>query len=356
MVFKGRVFSTYKTMVDTGRFANRGNGTRTLKLNAPTLTFPNNEKTRAMFQSPEGWRMIVCDYDGQENTVGADLHGCPTMRASILNGACLHCAFARLIYPELSGMSDSEIKSKYSKKRSFAKSPRFAFAYGGSAYTIAPVVGGIEEGERLEKLFKEELHADIYRWGNTNLKKALSVGYIESVEGFRLKLPFFDRYKRLEQECSDVPKKQWTLYKLGKREYQKVKEAEGDDSVVEDWEAYTVFKKLSPKVRSLSKLRSNYSRLCLNNPIQSTSAFQTKRALWKLWDEILERGWVGEVLICVAPHDEIVLECKEHLSKEVALLLEKCMKGGGDYYLNTDLSMSCTADIEYDWYGAKKTN
>ena len=357
MIFEGRIYSSYKTMVDTGRYANRGNKGRDIKLNAPTLTFPNTERARSMFKAPKGRKMIVCDYDGQENTVGADQHGCPTMISSILNGSCLHCAFARLIYPELKDCTDAEIKSTYKKKRTFAKSPRFTFAYGGSGYTIAPLVGGIEEGMRLEHLFKEELHKDIYVWGAENLKEALKTGFIVSVDGFRLKLPKFDLYQKYQRQIKKISSEEWGMYKQGKQENLKVREANGDDSVVKDWDSYQTYLKLSPIVGGASRLRGVYLRTCLNNPIQSRSAFQTKRAMGLLWKGIVEKGWIGKVLICVAPHDEIVLECPEELAEEVAALLEKSMMDGGNEYLTGDLlRMRCTADIEEDWYGAKKTN
>ena len=89
----GRIYTTFNAMLDTARISTRRGG-------IPFLVFPANEKTRRCIQAPEGWKMIVCDYEGQENAVGADLHNDPVMVASLNEGLDLHCAFARMIFPE----------------------------------------------------------------------------------------------------------------------------------------------------------------------------------------------------------------------------------------------------------------
>jgi hypothetical protein len=62
----------------------------------------------------------------QENAISADLSGDKTMVDVILKGLDLHCAFARLIFPEIKDLTDQEIKKQHSEKRDFSKSPRFA--------------------------------------------------------------------------------------------------------------------------------------------------------------------------------------------------------------------------------------
>lgn len=59
----------------------------------------------------------------------------------------------------------------------------------------------IEEGMRIEKLFKE-LHSGIYEWGDKKLEEVLKIGYIESAMGFKLHLPQFKWFKELEAKIN----------------------------------------------------------------------------------------------------------------------------------------------------------
>lgn len=85
-VINGRIYTTFKPILDTARISTRKGGIN-------FLNFPANKETRRAFKAKEGWDMIVCDYAGQENVTGADLHNDAMMIKSINNGLCLHCAF-----------------------------------------------------------------------------------------------------------------------------------------------------------------------------------------------------------------------------------------------------------------------
>lgn len=139
-----------------------------------TLNLPANKRTRECIEAKEGYQMIVCDYDGQETRVGADITGDEAMIDSIVNGSDLHCAFARVLYPELEELSDEEIIKEHKDKRTAAKAPRFAFAYGANAYTIHVNEGiPLKEAKIIEDAYKN-LHAGIYEWGDKNYKKFLN--------------------------------------------------------------------------------------------------------------------------------------------------------------------------------------
>ena len=61
----------------------------------------------------------------QETRTGADITGDEAMISSIINSSCLHCAFVRVLNPELEELSDEEIIKNHSDKRQNAKAPRF---------------------------------------------------------------------------------------------------------------------------------------------------------------------------------------------------------------------------------------
>ena len=118
---EGRIYTSFNPMVDTSRISCRTGGIN-------FLNFPSDKATRSSFIANKGYLMVGADYSGQENSTGADLHKDAAMVDSIVNGSCLHCAFARVLYPEIAELSDSEIKEKHADKRQASKAPRFLFA------------------------------------------------------------------------------------------------------------------------------------------------------------------------------------------------------------------------------------
>lgn len=367
----GKLYSNFNPLLETARISTR-------KGSFPCLVIPAKKTTRECFEAPEGYKLIVCDFDQQENVVGTDLHRDPVMLKSITEGLDLHCAFARLIFPEIADLSDEEIKEKHSSKRSFSKAPRFAIAYGGTGYTIAKNANlPTEEGDRIYEMFLK-LHPNIKEWGEAVLQDAIEKGYIESADGFKLKLPYYNDFMELHHWFEDCSKAFWGDYRQGKLQYQaqKVKnklfdlESEfGFDSAevfdfklensdlldVEYDEAMLEFyKENRQKVQQYFKKLSAYSRLCLNNPIQSTAAFQTKRAAVMLFDTIVKNNHQWDVQISNIPHDEIILMVKEELANQYREILQQCMRDGGNYYLKSGLlKIGATANVGNNWYEAK---
>lgn len=348
-MIEGRIYTRFKPILDTARIS-----TRRGQINF--LNFPANEATRSSFVAKDGWSMIVCDYVGQENVTGADLHKDPVMVNSINDGLDLHCAFARMIFPELLELTDDEIENSHKSKRDFSKAPRFAFAYGGTGYTVASNINvPIEEGNRLEALFKE-LHSGVYEWGAKVFEEAMKVGYIQSAGGFKLHLDYFEKFKEEEREVSSQSKEFWNMYKEGKILTLKRRKKEEEDKIIRKpiTRAEEHYIKWRPKVSWVASKRSSYYRLCLNNPIQTTSAHQTKLAACILFEEILKNGNVWDVKICNIPHDEIVLESKNELCLQYKHILENSMIEAGNFYLNSGLvKMKAEAKIGGDWNEAK---
>lgn len=345
----GRIYTDFNPVLDTARISTRRGGVN-------ILNFPSNKRTRDCFVASNGYKMVVADYEGQENVVGADLHGDAVMIASIKNGDDLHSAFARLIFPELEELTDDEIKNNHKDKRQFSKAPRFCFSYGGTGFTAAKSLNiPVEEGERLEKLYRE-LHPGVYEWGEQKLYKAMDLGYIESADGFKLDLPMYDEFYELHQWMESKDSAFWATYKEGKEQAKLRAEAEekGEEFKVTNAPSLEHYDRVRPKLSKYFSRRGKYFRLSLNNPVQATSAHQTKRAASLLFEHIVENGHVGKVKICNIPHDEFVLEVEDSLAEEYGKILEKCMIDGGNYYLSSGLvEMGAEANIGTSWYEAK---
>jgi len=342
-----RIYTNFNPMVDTARLSTR-------KGHINFLNFPSDSITRKCFKANTGNVMVVCDWSGQETVIAADLSGDEAMTNSVVNNADLHCAFARILNPELKDLDDETIIKEHKAKRQAAKAPRFAFQYGGSAFTIHQNEGiPLEEAYKIENAFKE-LHSGLYTWGNKVFEQSVKQGYIESADGWKLKLPKFDEFKQYKEKVESITKEQWTTYKQGKLEVKKFYE-EKEKGIKYEYifpKSVQFYKSKKTEVSQFFKLKSEYQRLCLNNPVQSRGAHQLKLATCLLFEWIVENNYIKKVKIVNSVHDEIVVECEESLKEIVKNQLESSMLIGGDYYL-TNLKIKADAAIGNSWGEAK---
>lgn len=382
--FEGRSYTKYTHIRNTARMSTKkkekaGDDTN---FDVNHLNFPGNLKTRYCFQAKKGYKLIVCDYSAQEGVVGADLHRDAVMLSTVINGSCLHCAFARKLFPELEELDDQTIKDNHTKERKKAKAPRFAFSYGGTGYTVAKNLNiSVEEGYEIERKFKE-LHCGVYAWGDEIFKKVAKLGYIESTDGFKLNLDGWESWVKQKKEVDEKDWKFWVAYSVGKgirhiTKYREmpVKVSKSLQNAVDDYEQehcisvfdekptalvtrfgheVSVFDEWGKTISWLGKKKSTYYKLCLNNIIQTVSAHQTKRAVNMIFDYIVSNNYHEIVKICVAPHDEVVLEVRDDLAEEMREVTEKCMVEAGNHYLKSDLvTMSAEAIVCDSWAEGK---
>jgi len=348
-VINGRIYTSYNPILDTARISSR-------KGDVNTLNLPANQRTRECIVAKPGFKMIVSDYEGQETRVGADITGDEAMIDSIINGSDLHCAFARVLYPELQELSDEEITKDHKAKRNASKSPRFCFQFGGTGYTLALNENlPVKEGMRIEGLFKQ-LHSGIYEYGDKKLQEAIKLGYIESTMGFKLHLPDFERFKELQIKVEQISKREWELYREGKEESQKLEKAKEQKRVyeIQKKNSFDYYSKNKSFISRFFKLKSQYYRLCLNNPTQTTAAHQTKLAACMLFDFIKQNNHLGKAKLCIIPHDEFVMEVVDELVELYQEKLGYFMRKAGNKFINNPLiKMNADANSGENWYQAK---
>ena len=277
------------------------------------------------------------------------------------NQLCLHQEYCN----QLKDLSDKEIKTTYSEERQESKPYRFCLQYGGSAYTIHKNNGvPMLRANEIENGFKE-LHKGIYTWGEEKLKLAMRTGYVESVAGFKLYLSQFDIFQELQVWYKTLDNEFWNSYSEGKKASQKyynyrdklIKQeitTEEEKMKLQDLgikaNSYTLYKQARPKVSKYAKLKSEYFKICLNNPAQSMAAFQTKSALIELFKTIVKRGDLWKARISNSPYDEILMEVKEDLEKDYITIMEKCMIEEGNKWLKSGLfEMECDAISGLSW-------
>lgn len=354
-MIEGRIYTRFNPIVDTCRISSR-------KGEINFLNFPSNEKTRKCFVAKPKHKMIVCDYDNQEMKCLCNLSKDPVIADNVLNNRDSHAIFARLAFPEISDLSDTEIKEKHKDKRQVGKIVGFTASFGGQGYTISKNLNlPVSEGERLYETYKS-LYSQVFVWGEETLQKAIKVGYIESAYGFKLKLPDFDKFTKLDNLIKEKTNEFWESYKAGKLEYKAYlanKEAREKDSTIPVYEikdkgAFKFYMSEKDEISSFFRLKSLYMRLCLNFPCQSTAAHQTKLSVVNLFNYILSRNHIGKVLITNVVHDEIVLEVIDELVEEYTEMLGKIMVDSANVFVEGGLvKMSAEAHSGSSWYEAK---
>src|SRR5829696_4345544 len=118
-VVDGRVHTSYRQIVSTGRMSSR-------KPNLQNL--PRDPRFRRAFRAPEGRRLVVADYGQIELLFGAIISGDETMLEALRNGENLHLKTARALTSDRE-LSYTELK-EYRKR---AKAVNFGFLYGMGA-------------------------------------------------------------------------------------------------------------------------------------------------------------------------------------------------------------------------------
>jgi DNA polymerase-1 len=346
-VHNGFIYGNFKTIADTGRMISR-------KGSINLLNFPRDKETRNCFKAPIGYKSIGCDYDSQESRILAYYSQDINSKLNVLQDRDAHSLLAREAFPELKELTDDDIKKNHGDKRQIGKVINFAASFGATGFTIATQLGlDLKEGDRLYNVYKT-LYADVFNWGNGILKLAIERGFIESVEGFKLKLPFFDEYKRLEILNKNID---WDLYKEGKEIYKAKKEAEKKEKeyTITNYYCYNYYLKHYKNVSKFFQIKASYTNLCLNMPIQSCASFQSKKACIDVFTKIKENGHLERVKISNFIYDELLLTVEDSLVEQYRSILEECMVNAANYYINYDkeIKMSCTANIGNSWYDTK---
>jgi len=337
-VENGRLYTRFNPIVDTCRISSRRG-----EINF--LNFPSDKITRDCFVASKGFKIIVCDFDNQEAVTLADKSQNTATLKSILEGADSHCILAREVFPELRELSDDEIKKTHKAKRQIGKIANFTFAFGGNGYTAAKNLNiSMEEGNRIYDAYVT-INKETFEWGEKVLEQAIKVGYIESADGFKLKLPFFEEFKMLHSKIKGYTQDQWAMYREGKKLYK-------DNDLQHPSVKFYIRHK--EDISTYFKSKSKYFRLCLNNPIQSTAAHETKRSVVNLFNYIKSRNHLRLCRIANVVHDEIILECKEELVEEYTEALGRIMRESANYYLTSGIvEMKADAHSGNSWYEAK---
>jgi DNA polymerase I len=134
---------------------------------------------RELFIVPEGYKMITCDYSGQEVCVMAEQSKDDTLVNALRKGYDMHLAIANQFYNlgipaeslETTNVNYEMYKSKFKKQRTQAKVITFGLAYGKGAFGFSKDFGITEE--EAQKI------VDDYFKGMPKLKKCIDETHLE---------------------------------------------------------------------------------------------------------------------------------------------------------------------------------
>ncbi len=260
-VVGGRVYTSSRQMVSTGRMASR----------RPNLqNLPKDERFRKTFRAPAGRRLIVADYAQIELLLGAIVAGEENMIKALKDGEDLHMKTARALVGDRE-VSEAELK-KYRKR---AKIVNFGFLYGMGAKKFVnhakdkfDLEVSLEEARRYREAFFET-YPGLTQW-----------------------------HLRVAEACNRGEDVAFTL--LGRP------------------------RKLGlQKSRYIPDHYEPVFTEATNHPVQGSGADALKLTIARLWETRNECP--GNPLLVGMVHDEIILEVDENHCEEATEWLISCM-------------------------------
>jgi len=278
----GKLHTQFRQIMDTGRLSSGGKDKSTGLEAINFQNIPSDSETRSCFTAKEGNTLIVCDYSQQEQVILANKCQDQNILDFFNSGAPdMHSYNASKMFPHLKGIPLNEIKEKYKKERTAAKSAGFALNYGGNGKTIAENLNiSKTEGDEIYKAYFRAFPG-LLRYFETVSVQTIELGYV-FINGVTRRKSFI--------------------------------------SFLED---FKIFGEKSP---TYFKQAGMIYRKSLNFPIQGSSADVTKLATVYLMDYLIEKDLLFKVFIPNTIHDEIVIECPIEMSEELAVVLKECME------------------------------
>lgn len=312
-----RVHTNMWQILDTGRSASSNPNLQQIPSFKSKDKIPA-EAHRTCFIAPEGRKLVVRDYSGQELRILADLSEEPSMIDEFVHGSGdLHSLTASKVYSKIrnehvpvnKNVRDSSGRIVYAAQnehlRQVGKTLNFAISYGASAYKISKGLSiSTEEGQEIIDSFFAAFPG-LNKFFKKGHKFILRNGYIlvDKITGRRSYYKYYDDYlsklkllvdakekESLTGETVDLPKKFWSEFFTAKGE--------------------------------MERKSQNYR-------IQGLAASMTKAALVMLYDILYSEKLLDEIKLILVLHDEIVLEASDEYSEYADEQLSTCMVNAG---------------------------
>jgi DNA polymerase I-like protein with 3'-5' exonuclease and polymerase domains len=250
--------------------------------NDPNLQqVPGERKYRHCFSARPGFKTITADYSQQELRIAAHASGDPVFIQFFKDDMDVHCRTAEFIYgvpwQDILAAKIAKDEKKhhpflelYNKHRGVAKNVSFLILYGGTPFGLAAGLG--IDAKEAEDIFKKYF------------------------------APFVSLDTFIEKTKSDAITNRYAINLGGRKRF---------------------FRFPEPHTPEFHKIVGKAQRIAVNHMIQSTAADIMKLALSKFYRLIKDSD---EVFLLLSVHDEIVVEAKEDIARDVERDLVKIME------------------------------
>ena len=323
----GRIHVDFHSLgADTARVSSGGG---VYKLNLQNL--PHDKETRACFTSEKGFSWISADYQSQESRIIASVSKDKAMIDIFENGCGdVHSLVAKMSYPHIipEDCPIEEIAARYKPQRQDAKGVEFAINYGGDANTIMNNKGiPLDEAQRIYDNFMKGFPG-VKQYQDYCRAAVMRDGYIllNPITKHRAHIYDIDELWKISEKFKDP--EFWSYYREMKRT------APTCDTVQD--------------VKRYFQRKSASEKQSINYRIQNRGAMMFKLASIKMFNWIVEHGYLNIVKMCVPVHDEFNLECPESIADKVAEVLVKCMIDGAKPFC-PNVFLGADVDINDHW-------
>ena len=143
---------------------------------------PRESSVRSLFVAPEGYQLLVADYDQIELRVMCMFSHDPKMSEFFLTGVDIHLGAAALVL-------NKPIEEVTSEERQLGKGVNFLTAYGGGAQKLARTTGIDEEHAKFVIAQYYKQFSGITKWKQDVIAEGKSKGYVQTLSGRRRHLP-----------------------------------------------------------------------------------------------------------------------------------------------------------------------
>jgi DNA polymerase I-like protein with 3'-5' exonuclease and polymerase domains len=278
----GRIHTSFWQIADTSRVTSGSPEER-----APNMqNIPAKVEYRNCFVATPGFKMVSCDFSGQELRLCAEGSQEPLWLDAFNNGKDLHSEVAAMVFKvPLDKVKDKPEVLRGKSYRDVAKIISFGLIYGMSKFKLADTLSiEVKDADKIIKdYFRATEKLNIYL--NKCRKYGMKHGYIRSFKPYSIIRHF--------------PK------------WQDVKDKE-DFKVVGEIE-----------------------RASMNTPIQGSGAQMTKRALYLIRKYIKTNLLHDKVRIVMTVHDQIDCEVQEDFAEEWSKIQQSIMQEAGAEIIKT---------------------
>lgn len=272
----GRIHTSFWQVLDTSRVSS---GSK--RDNTPNMqNIPAKIDYRNCFIPRKGFKMVSCDFSGQELRLVAEGSQEPLWVEAFLKGEDLHSNVAAMVFNvSLDRVRDKPEFLRGKSYRDAAKTVNFGLVYGMSKFKLADTLNiSIEDADKIIiDYFKATSQLNKYlaycrNYGVTN-------GFIGAFEPYNI-VRWFPQWK---------------------------KEFSNDDF----------------------KFKGQIERASMNTPIQASGAQMCKRAMVLLRDYIKVNRLQDKVFMVMTVHDQIDFEVEESFAEEWSLMQKRIMEEAG---------------------------